>query len=102
MQATILIKLANYRIGSQKTRIYLDILGSEVSESTIDITDRMGKSVSYKVSTKQPHSYRIRVSNGPSLPDTMYDPAPVFTPKSPQQRLPISQLVRDAICTSVQ
>jgi len=101
MQATILIKLANYRRGSQKTRLYLDILGSDVVDSSIDITHRMGKSVSYKASVNQPHTYRIRVSNGPALPDTMFDAAPVFVVTGPQQRLPISQLVRDAVCTAI-
>lgn len=101
MTATVILRLANFWKTSNSSRVYLELHGPGVTQDRIDVTDLMGKRVTYTVPADAAHSYRIVVDNGPNLPPMRFEPTQVFQASVPQAKLPITQYVRDAICATV-
>lgn len=101
MTATILLTLCEYRRGSADEKVYLDVFGPGLDMASMDITNRMGKTMVYKIPATATHAYRVRVHRGSRLPDQAYQPTANFVVPGPQHKLPITQFVCDAMCTSV-
>ena len=101
-KATIILQLSTYAQGSIAERIYLDILGVDAEPDTsIDVTDKMGNKVFYRVPVGVKHAYRIRVNFGSRLPEQTYQATALFAANESQQSLPITQYVRQAICSVI-
>jgi hypothetical protein len=100
LEATIIVRLCGYTRGSQFERILLDIEGPGVALAPIDVTDKMGKTVSFRVPADTVLAYGIRVER-PNAGDMYFAKTTNFVVSGPQEKLPITQFVRDAICSAI-
>ena len=101
MTATIVLSLCDFRKGSNEERVYLDVFGPGLDMPSIDITERMGKTVTYRIPSDMVHAYRVSIYRGPNVPPQTYQPTANFKVPGAQQKLPITQFVSDAMCTTV-
>lgn len=98
MMATVCVKLATLPPAAAKSRYVLAFNGVDIPE--IDITKKSGQHVYYRVDSETPHSFQVKFYPMPGVQASEYHPSAVFKVRAAQQKMPICQLVQDAMVTT--